>query len=45
MPNKSAPITLYFNSRGEWGWQLKLLRLYLNEGSNPLRLYVEADIE
>ena len=45
MPGERRQMMLRFDTRGEWGWQLKLLRLYLNEGSNPLRLYVEADIE
>ena len=45
MPGEKRQMMLRFDARGEWGWQLKLLRLYLNEGSNPLRLYVEADIE
>ncbi|MBQ3187707.1 MAG: DUF1573 domain-containing protein [Alistipes sp.] len=45
MPGERRQITLRFDARGEWGWQLKLLRLYLNDGQEPLRLYVEADIE
>ncbi|MBO5350085.1 MAG: DUF1573 domain-containing protein [Alistipes sp.] len=45
MPGEKRQMMLRFDARGEWGWQLKLLRLYLNEGSKPLRLYVEADIE
>lgn len=45
MPGESRQMTLRFDARGEWGWQLKLLRLYLNEGEEPLRLFVEADIE
>ncbi len=45
MPNESAPITLYFNSRGEWGWQLKTLDIFLAGHSKPLRLIIEADVE
>lgn len=45
MPGEKRQMMLRFDARGEWGWQLKLLRLYLNESSEPLRLYVEADIE
>ncbi len=45
MPGESRQMTLRFDARGEWGWQLKLLRLYLNENEEPLRLFVEADIE
>ena len=45
MPGEKRQMMLRFDARGEWGWQLKLLKLYLNEGQEPLRLYVEADIE
>ena len=45
MPGESRQVVLRFDARGEWGWQLKLLRLFLNDGTEPLRLYVEADIE
>ncbi len=45
MPGEKRQMVLRFDARGEWGWQLKLLKLYLNEGQEPLRLYVEADIE
>ena len=45
MPGEKRQISLRFDARGEWGWQLKLLRLYLNASPEPLRLYVEADIE
>lgn len=45
MPGERRQMMLRFDAHGEWGWQLKLLRLYLNDGSKPLRLYVEADIE
>lgn len=45
MPGEKRQMMLRFDARGEWGWQLKLLRLYLNASPEPLRLYVEADIE
>ena len=45
MPGERRQMMLRFDARGEWGWQLKLLRLYLNANQEPLRLYVEADIE
>lgn len=44
-PETSRAATLYFDSRGEWGWQLKLLKLYLEGGTEPLKLWVEAEIE
>ena len=45
MPSETRQLTLRFDGRGEWGWQLKLMRLYLNNEPEPLRLYVEAEIE
>ena len=45
MPSETRQLTLRFDGRGEWGWQLKLMRLYLNNEPDPLRLYVEAEIE
>ncbi len=45
MPNEAAPLTLYFNSRGEWGWQLKTLDILLAGYSKPLRLFIEAEVE
>lgn len=45
MPNGTAPLTLYFNSRGEWGWQLKTLDILLAGYSKPLRLFIEAEVE
>lgn len=45
MPNKTAPLTLYFDSRGEWGWQLKTLDILLAGHSKPLRLFIEAEVE
>lgn len=44
-PESSRAATLYFDSRGEWGWQLKLLKLHLEGGTEPLKLWVEAEIE
>lgn len=42
---ESRQMSLQFDARGEWGWQLKLIKLYLNASSEPIRLYIEADIE
>ena len=38
-------VTLTFDARGEWGWQLKALDITLAGGQRPLRLFVEADIK
>ena len=37
--------TLTFDSRGEYGWQLKLLDISLAGAARPLRIFVEAEIE
>lgn len=43
-PGEEIPLDLRFDSRGEYGWQMKLLKLYNSESSLPLRIYVEADV-
>ncbi len=45
MPNTYLPVELLFDSRGLYGWQLKLFRLRLHQGEHPLLLYVEAEVE
>lgn len=44
-PGETCDVTLQFDARGEWGWQMKLLRLHLSGAAAPLKLFVEADIE
>ena len=44
-PGDARQVTLTFDSRGEWGWQLKTLDIALAGGAKPLRLLVEADVE
>ncbi|WP_300108731.1 DUF1573 domain-containing protein [uncultured Alistipes sp.] len=43
-PGEEIPFDLRFDSRGEYGWQMKLLKLYNSESSAPLKIYVEADV-
>lgn len=43
--DESLPIDITFDSRGEWGWQMKLVTIYLGSESEPLRLYIEAEVE
>lgn len=38
-------VALTFDSRGQHGWQLKILDITLAEASLPLRLFVEAEVE
>ena len=44
-PGDARQVELTFDSRGEWGWQLKTLDITLAGAERPLRLLVEADVE
>lgn len=43
-PGGESPAAVEFDTRGEWGWQMKLLRLY-PAGGAPLKIYIEAEVE
>lgn len=38
-------VSLTFDARGEYGWQLKALDIALAGADRPLRIFVEAEIE
>lgn len=38
-------VTLTFDARGEWGWQLKTLDVSFAGARRPLRLFIEAEVE
>lgn len=38
-------ITASFDSRGEWGWQFKLVKFILSGTGVPMRIYIEAEVE
>lgn len=42
---ESTTIDFEFNSRGEMGWQMKLLEFYFAENGSPLKIYIEAEVE
>ena len=44
-PGYERPFSVRFDSRGEHGWQMKLLKLYASGSEEPLRIYVEADVD
>lgn len=44
-PGAARRLELAFDSRGERGWQLKLVELSLAGVARNLRLYVEADVD
>lgn len=41
---EEIPLSVRFDTRGESGWQMKLLKFYTSESNEPLRVYVEADV-
>ena len=44
-PGQARTLEMTFDSRGEYGWQLKRMDLILSGAQKPLRIFVEADIE
>ena len=44
-PNRARRLPLTFDSRGEWGWQLKTVDLLFGGSEHPLRLFIEAEVE
>lgn len=45
MPSKALDLQVDFDTRGLYGWQLKLFRLRLTGSGEPLRIYVDAEVE
>lgn len=43
-PGEARQVEMTFDSRGEYGWQLKTVDLRFAGAERPLRLYVEADV-
>ena len=44
-PKQSSDIHFTYNSRGQMGWQMKLLEFYFADSGTPLKLYIEAEVE
>ncbi|WP_295935263.1 DUF1573 domain-containing protein [uncultured Alistipes sp.] len=44
-PGEAQQVTLTFDTRGEWGWQLRTLDISIAGAQKPLRLFVEAEVE
>ena len=44
-PGDFRTVVVKFDSRGEWGWQLKVVDLFFAGRPRPFRLLVEADVE
>lgn len=45
LADEAQPVSFTFDSRGEWGWQLKTIDLLFIGTNRPFRLFVEAEIE
>ena len=45
MPGNRSEIRFEFDSRGAYGWQMKLANFYIAGAEKPLRIFIEADIE
>jgi hypothetical protein len=45
MPDEKRAVTLSFDARGAWGWQLKLIDIDIEGLNNPVRLVIEAEVE
>lgn len=44
-PGEALAVQVDFDTRGLYGWQLKLFRLRLSGAREPLRIYVDAEVE
>lgn len=44
MPDGKRPVTLTFDTRGEWGWQFKLVEIRFDALPRPTRIYIEAEL-
>lgn len=45
VPTESCQMHFTYDSRGQSGWQMKLLELYFANSATPIKLYIEAEVE
>ena len=45
MPGEQTVVRCTFDSRGEFGWQFKLVKMRLSGSDEPLRIFIEAEVE
>ena len=45
MPGEESNVEFTFDSRGEYGWQMKLITLRMGGRGVPLKIYIEAEVE
>ncbi len=44
-PGETLSMQVDFDTRGLYGWQLKLFRILFSGADKPVRVYVEAEVE
>ena len=44
-PNAESAIDFEFDSKGQSGWQMKLIELYLANNDQKIKIYIEAEVE
>lgn len=44
-PGASSDIHIEFDSHSQMGWQMKRLGLYFANSDNPLKIYIDAEVE
>lgn len=44
-PQQSCNIHFTYDSRGQQGWQMKLLEFYFADSATPLKIYIDAEVE
>lgn len=45
MPGDTLRVAVRFDTSGQQGWLFKVLHVYFSGAGQPLRLYVEAEVE
>lgn len=45
MAGDETAVVCTFDTRGEYGWQFKLIKLWLSGAEEPLRIFIEAEVE
>ena len=45
MMGEESTIRFEFDSRGAYGWQMKLANFYIAGSERPLRIFIEAEVE
>ena len=44
-PKQSSVINFTYDSRGQQGWQMKLMEFYFADSATPMKIYFDAEVE